>query len=199
MVICFCKNPDHVYVPNIKIDGNEIYRVETTKVLGVTVSSDLTRNVHVENIISKASKMVYLLYQLKRARVSQNDLLNVFFSVIRPVLEYACPVWHTNLTKYLSGHIETVQKRALRVISPGHPYDEILHITDLPTLSQRREQLCKEYFKKLQNESHKLHNLLPRVRQVPCDIRSINKYPLVNARISRYFNSFIPWCLRNTQ
>ncbi len=159
----------------------------------------ITWKVHVENIISKASIRVYLLYQFKRAGVSQNDLLNVFLSVIRPVLEYACPVWHTNLTQYLSEHIETVQKRALRVIFPGHSYDEILHITDLPTLNQRREQLCKEYFKKLQNESHKLYNLLPNVRQVPYGIRSINKYPLVNARTSRYFHSFIPSCLRNAQ
>ncbi len=56
----------------------------------------------------------------------------------------------------------------------------------------RREQLCREYFKKLQNESHKLHNLLSNVRQVPYGIRSINKYPLVNARTNRYFNSFNP-------
>ncbi len=75
----------------------------------------------------------------------------------------------------------------------------ILHITNLPTLNERREQLCKEYFKKLQNESHKLHNLLPNVRQVPYGIRSINKYPLVNTWTSRYFNSFILWCLRNAQ
>ncbi len=33
-------------------------------------------------------------------------------------------------------------------------YDEILHIINLPKLSQRMEQLCKEYFK-LQNEFHK--------------------------------------------
>ncbi len=78
MVIGFCKNPDHVNVPKIKIDGNENDRVETTILLSVTVSSDVTWNVHVENIISKASKRVYLLYQLKRAGVSQNDLLKVF-------------------------------------------------------------------------------------------------------------------------
>ncbi len=78
MVICFCKNTDHVTVPKIKIDGTEIDRVETTKVLGVTVSSDQTWNVHVENIIWKASKRMYLLYQLKRAGISQDDLLKVF-------------------------------------------------------------------------------------------------------------------------
>ncbi len=53
MVIRLCKNADHVNVLKIKIDGNEIDRVKTTKVLGVNVSSDLTWNEHIENIISK--------------------------------------------------------------------------------------------------------------------------------------------------
>ena len=43
-----------------------------------------------------------MLYQLKRAGIRQTDLVNVYVSVVIPVLEYACPVWHTNLPKYLS-------------------------------------------------------------------------------------------------
>ena len=46
-----------------------------------------------------------MLYQLKRAGISQLDLVRVYISVVRPVLEYACPVWHTNLHKYLSDSI----------------------------------------------------------------------------------------------
>jgi len=38
-------------------------------------------------------------------------------SVIRPVLEYACPVWHNSLTTEQSDRIETIQKRTLKVIS----------------------------------------------------------------------------------
>ena len=37
-------------------------------------------------------------------------------SVIRSVLEYACPVWHTNLPQYLSDNIEVIYKRALQCI-----------------------------------------------------------------------------------
>ena len=46
-----------------------------------------------------------MLYQLKRAGIRQTDLVNEYVSVVRPVLEYACPVWHTNLPKYLSENI----------------------------------------------------------------------------------------------
>ena len=38
---------------------------------------------------------MYMLYQLKRPEIGQHDLVTIYVSVIRPVLEYACPVWHT--------------------------------------------------------------------------------------------------------
>ena len=43
MVICFCRNDNHVAsIPRIVIDNNDIERVTQAKVLGVTLSSDLT-------------------------------------------------------------------------------------------------------------------------------------------------------------
>ena len=68
-----------------------------------------------------------MLYQLKRAGTRQTDLVTVYGSVVRPVLEYACPVWHTNLPKYLSDNIEIIQKRALKSIFPNKGYDDILY------------------------------------------------------------------------
>ena len=77
--------------------------------LGVTISHDLSWNKHVENIVKKAGKIVYMLYPVEGC--SQSDL-TVYLSVVRPVLEHACPVWHTHLQQYLSENIETTQKRA---------------------------------------------------------------------------------------
>ena len=51
-----------------------------------------------------------MLYQLKRAGITQKDLVSVYVSVVRPGLDYACPVWHTNLPQYLSDNIEVIQK-----------------------------------------------------------------------------------------
>ena len=65
-----------------------------------------------DNIVrEKTGKRLYMLYQLKRAGISQKDLVSVYVSVVRPVLEYACPIWHTNLRQYLSDNIEVIQKR----------------------------------------------------------------------------------------
>ena len=115
--ICF--TPDENVrnsVPSIVIDGNIVETVEYAKLLGVTLSNDLSWNRHVDcrPIVKKAAKRVYMLYRLKRAGISRLDLVTVYISVVRPVLEYACPVWHTNLPKYLSDSIEFIQNSALK-------------------------------------------------------------------------------------
>ena len=66
----------------------------------ITISSDLSWNARVDEIISKARKRVYMIYHLKRAGINQNDLIRIYVYVVRPVVEYACPVWH-----YHTGHI----------------------------------------------------------------------------------------------
>ena len=70
MIIRFCRDP--VFLPYINIDGAAIERVSIAgkiKVLGVTLSSDLSWNAHVDGIVSKARKRVFLIYQLKRAGI----------------------------------------------------------------------------------------------------------------------------------
>ncbi|KAK2183513.1 hypothetical protein NP493_308g00010 [Ridgeia piscesae] len=58
-------------IPNIKIDGRDIAQVCHAKLLGVTISQDLTWNKHVDNIVKKAGKRLYMLYQLKRAGITR--------------------------------------------------------------------------------------------------------------------------------
>ena len=89
-----------------------------------------------------------MLYQLNRAGVSQLDMVRVYISVVRPVLEYACPVWHTNLPKYLYDSIELIKNRALKSIFPGKSYNDILNDMGLRTLRERREVLCMFLFLK---------------------------------------------------
>ena len=155
MLVSFMQDPDFRFnVPRLIIDGNEIDNVRHAKLLVVTISSDLTWNKHVENIVAKDGKRVYKLYQLKRAGIGQHDLVTIYVSVkIRHVLEYACPVWHTNLNRHLteSRPIETVQKRAgffFKCTYPGNEYADILCLTNLRCLKERCDSLCKKIFPK---------------------------------------------------
>ena len=201
MVICFTPGENvRNSIPSIVIDGNIVETVEYAKLLGVTLSNDLSWNRHVDCIVKKAAKRVYMLYQLKRAGISQLYLVTVYISVVRPVLEYACPVWHTNLPKYLSDSIELIQNRALKSIFPGKSYNDIFNDTGLRTLKEIRDVLCMKYFAEIQGSAHKLNGLLPALRKVDYDLRpGFKRYPLARYRTNRYGNSLIPWGLRHWQ
>ena len=200
MIVDFSRNQGQSSdAQDIFINEKTLEKVSHIKMLGVTVSDDLTWNIHVDNIVSKAGKRLYMLYQLKRGGISQRELVQIYIAIIRPVLEYACPVWNTCLPLYLSEAIEMIQKRALRSIYPGMHYNDILMLLKLPRLKERRDGLCKTYFDRLKSNIHKLHHLLPERRDVSYPLRNQNAYPVPLTRTERFRKSLIPWCLHNWQ
>ena len=94
------------------VNDNVIERVYSFKLLGVVIEHNLKWNAHVDLICTKASIRLHFLKVLKRSSLSREDLLYFYSSVIRRVLEYACPAWHTSLTKQQTRQIESIQKRA---------------------------------------------------------------------------------------
>jgi hypothetical protein len=65
-----------------------------------------------------------MLRVLKRSNADTNTLITVYTTIIRPVLEYACQVWHFNIQEYLSEEVEKIQRRALRISLPLMSYRE---------------------------------------------------------------------------
>ena len=70
--ISFAKE-QRVFDP-VVIEGKEVELVTSTKLLGLTIATDLTWNDHVTEITKKASKRLHFLTQLKRAGVPKQDL-----------------------------------------------------------------------------------------------------------------------------
>ena len=78
-------------------------------------------------------------------------MLKVYLAIIRPILEYAVPVWQA-IPEYLSQKIESVQKRALKIIKPGEEsYEEFLRVFNVEKLQSRREKLCRQYMGKIKS------------------------------------------------
>jgi hypothetical protein len=94
----------------ITINGEPIEQVKASKMLGVILAEDLGWEEHINQITSKASQRLHFLTILKRAGLRQADLNTYYCAVIRPVLEYAVPVWHPGLTKAHTSSIERIQK-----------------------------------------------------------------------------------------
>ena len=116
----------------------------------------------------------------------------IYVSVIRPVLEYACPVWSTSLPNYLSDAIEMIQKRVIRSIYPGLHYGDILVLVSLQSLKKGRGNICKRYFNRLKCNTHRLNYLIPELRDVHYRLRNANVYPIPVTRTYRYKKRNIP-------
>jgi hypothetical protein len=153
---------------------------------------DCKWKMHVDNIISKASKRLSLITQLKRARVPANEIIQIHCSCIRPLLEYASPVFHNSLPQYLNLDIERVQKRCIKRIFPGVSYEEGLKLAKLESLCDRRSEACKKLFLQAYSDtSHKLHNLIPKENSCQYSLRRSRKLLVPRTRTDRFKNSFV--------
>lgn len=188
-------------IPPLVVDGHLISRVNMYKFLGVCVNSDLKWDNHVNAICSKASSRLYFLKLLKRCSMSQDDLLHFYTSFIRPVLEYACPAWHTSITTDQCNRIEYVQRRALRIIYGDIDTNYICTVVKLDSLFKRRESLCRLFFESMLRADNCLHYLLPAPRSLNSisRLRTAKLFIPHTARTSRYQKSFLPYALDNYQ
>ena len=72
------------------------------------MAKDLKWNSDVEYITKRACKKLYSLRVQHRVGVCHSNILKMYLSMVRPVLEYAVPVWQP-IPAFLSDVIERVQ------------------------------------------------------------------------------------------
>ena len=193
LTVSFLKNQPSL--PPLTVNNQPLEAVPTTKLLGVILTSDLKWSKHVEYICSKASKRLYALRMLKRSGVPPRDLCSVYSYFIRPVLEYACPVRHTSLSLSLRDDVEDIQRRAIRIIYPHLSYCQGLQDLNLPTLFDRRQSLCRSFYKSNLASNSKINDLIPKPVGHKYNFRRPRSLPLFKGRTKRFCNSFVPRCV----
>jgi len=162
------------------------------------VSSDLKLTDYVDAITSKAASRLFFLKQLRRADVPPRDLLHFYTTVVRPVLEYACPVWHSGLTIAQSDLLESVQKRGICIVYPDADYLTSLIVAGIDTLCERREVLTAKFFKRqVLASSSLLHSLQldRRDNDITSSLRNAKPFYSFRARTNRFRKPFLPYCL----
>ncbi|KAK8389517.1 hypothetical protein O3P69_008902 [Scylla paramamosain] len=60
-----------------------------------------------------------MLFKARSFGATQQQLVQLYCQRIRPVLEYACPVWHSGLTTAQRATLKRVQKRLLPQRAPS--------------------------------------------------------------------------------
>ena len=69
----------------------------------------------------------FFLWKLKQFGLKQKELLTAWKVLLRPITEYAAPLWHSGLTKCDSEKLERLQKRALGLILGTTYIDYVRH------------------------------------------------------------------------
>ena len=85
----------------------------------------------------------------------------IYATMVRPVFECACPVWHSGLTVEHRNRIEAIQKRGFRIIFDTSDYLEFCTAHSYSTLHERRDLLCRQFFQSVLDKSNCLNYLLP--------------------------------------
>ena len=104
------------------------------------------------------------------------------------------PLWHFSITKKMSQAIEKVQKACVFIIlgkHATHDYQCNLAILDLEPLSDRRNDLCKEFANKA--FKHPVHGKMFKNNESSANTRGTRRRVIVPVGKSvRYNNSAVP-------
>ena len=94
-------------------NGGVIKSVKSTKDLGITISHDPSWSDHIHDVINKASRVLGVIKRVLGSK-SRTEFSLLYKSLVRPILEYAAPVWCPFLVKDIV-LLENVQRRASRL------------------------------------------------------------------------------------
>lgn len=157
-------------VLKLQLKGQFLENVESVKFLGLTLTSSLSWDMHIDELVKKAGQRMCILYQLVRSNVPQSNLLIIYKTMIRSLFTYANAAW-INHTKSQSKKMQTIQNRALRVclgLGPGSNVTAMHRDANLPLLSDLQSNLAQRYFKKaVCSEKPWALTLAARERQCP--------------------------------
>ena len=181
--------------PDLHLNGVPLPIKYEVKLLGVYLNTQVDWSTHVTYIITKANRMIFILYRARQFGFSIATMLTLYQWYIRTGLEYAAPVWHAGLTEQQKTRLERVQKRCFRIILGDNygSYREALVRLQTQTLFDRREALIIRFGKTLLKPAHR-HMLPPTNWEVhQRTTRGAQRLRTVLTRTERYRKSAIPY------
>jgi hypothetical protein len=161
------------------VDGSIIPQESTSKLLGLTISSDLKWDAHFVNTLKKASRRIYILVHMKRCGATKDWLWRVYLSHIRSVLTYAAAAT-CNIPNKIWLELLQIEKRVQKIIGSSPPIG----------IQEFVENHCRTLAKRsIDNEQHPLHPLFLKAPGRSGGRHGHNRAPI--AYTTRYQQSFI--------
>lgn len=172
-------------LPPVLTSEDLLPSVTSMRLLGVVISSDMRWQLHVDNVIMKATKRLYILRFLRKSSCPTDIILKAYNALIRPLLLYCYPVF-CNLTSGLTDKLVKMDKRALRIAGSAGS------IALSSSFLERANSSCENLFGQVEGiPDHPLRECFSSrepTRRNPCLLRP----PF--ARSKRFKDSFLKYC-----
>ena len=116
--------------PKILIEDSQLPLVQYPKIFGVHLDTSLSFNKHSSHVAERVSSRNNILKALAGTSWGQQKetLLMTYKAVGRSIINYAAPVWSTNLRDTNYRNIQYTQNEALRISTGCHKMSSVDHL-----------------------------------------------------------------------
>ena len=171
--------PEHHACEPLVIGGETIEQVDLFKLLGTTISSDLTWDNNADVVIKKAQQRLYFLRQLKKFGLHSDILAQFYRAVIESVLTFSITVWFGTTTQQQRDRLERIVRTASKIIG-----------RELPSLdSIYASRSLDRAHKILDDASHPAHRLFRL-------LKSGRRYSSLQGHNRRFLDSYFTQAVR---
>ena len=195
MIFNFTRN--YQFTTNISHNGDDMEVINETKLLGTIITNDLKWHRNTQDLVKRANARMRILHKIAEFSAPKEDMVQIYISYIRSILEQSCTVWHSSLTLEDIEDLERVQKSAMRIILKDgyHTYDQALETLGLCKLSDRREKMCLKFAKNCsKNELTK--DLFPLNPTSGMGTRDKQTFKVQHSNTDRLKDSAVPYLQR---
>ena len=195
MVFNFTRN--YQFTTNLSHNGDGVEIIKETKLLGTVITDDLKWHRNTESLVKRANARMRILHKISEFSAPIEDMVTIYTSYIRSILEQSCTVWHSSLTLEDSEDLERVQKSAMKVIlkEEYNTYEQALEKLMLCKLSERREKMCLKFAKNC-TKNDLTRDLFPLNLTDGLETRSKDRYRVLHANTDRLKDSAVPYLQR---
>ena len=85
-----------LFTTNLKLKGEPLEVLNETKLLGTVISNDLKWNKNTEKIVKDANKRMKMIHVAAKFVNNDQDMVYLYKTFIRSILEYSAVVWHSS-------------------------------------------------------------------------------------------------------
>ncbi len=213
MIVSDKGNP--VLYPNLFLNGQVLSKVASHKHLGITLTKNMTWNLHIDSILKKAASRLNGIRRI-RFLITRKARVSLYNALVLPILEYGGVIFD-NCTLYLKQRMESIQRRGAIICIGAFRntlYEKLLGELGWNSLDQRRKLSRPSLFYKMTHKCKErvpctdcnngigvpsyLKNLVPKRvdERAQYNLRNANDLTTLRTRKVKVYNSFIPKTVR---